>query len=58
MSAELVNQSIVALAAALESKKLSAVELTQAVIARTKAVEARVRTLPGVVRARSGPGNP
>jgi aspartyl-tRNA(Asn)/glutamyl-tRNA(Gln) amidotransferase subunit A len=43
MSAELVNQSIVALAAALESKKLSAVELTQAVIARTKAVEARVR---------------
>ena len=43
MSPELVYQPIVALTAALEGKKLSAVELMQAIIARTKAVEPRVR---------------
>ena len=43
MSAELHFHSIAAAAAQLEAKTLSAVELTQAVIARTKAVEPRVR---------------
>src|SRR4051812_28581557 len=42
MSSELFHRSIVDLAAQLESKKLSAVELTKAVITRTKAVEPRV----------------
>lgn len=42
MSSELFHQPITALAAALDAKKLTAVELTQAVIARTKAVEPRV----------------
>ncbi|MDO8545087.1 MAG: Asp-tRNA(Asn)/Glu-tRNA(Gln) amidotransferase subunit GatA [Opitutaceae bacterium] len=40
---EVFYQSITQLAAELEAKKLSAVELMQAVIARTKAVEPRVR---------------
>ncbi|MEO7599539.1 MAG: Asp-tRNA(Asn)/Glu-tRNA(Gln) amidotransferase subunit GatA [Opitutus sp.] len=40
---ELHYQSITELATALEAKALSSVELTQAVIARTKAVDARVR---------------
>ena len=39
MAAELLFQSIADLAAALDAKTLSAVELTNAVIARTKAVE-------------------
>ncbi|MBL9211068.1 MAG: Asp-tRNA(Asn)/Glu-tRNA(Gln) amidotransferase subunit GatA [Opitutaceae bacterium] len=43
MSAELHFHSIAEAAAQLEAKTLSAVELTQAVIARTKAVEPRVR---------------
>jgi len=43
MSAELHFHSIAEAAAQLEAKALSAVELTQAVIARTKAVEPRVR---------------
>jgi aspartyl-tRNA(Asn)/glutamyl-tRNA(Gln) amidotransferase subunit A len=43
MPAELYFQTITELAAALEAKKLSSVELTQAVIARTKAVEGRVK---------------
>src|SRR5688572_1716943 len=42
MSSELHYQSIAELAALLDAKKLSAVELTQVVIARTKAVEPRV----------------
>lgn len=42
MSSDLFFQPIAALAAALEAKTLSAVELTQAVIARTRAVEPRV----------------
>ena len=42
MSSDLFFQPITALAAALEAKQLSAVELMQAVIARTKAVEPRV----------------
>jgi aspartyl-tRNA(Asn)/glutamyl-tRNA(Gln) amidotransferase subunit A len=41
--AELFFQSITELAAALGAKKLSAVELSRAVIARTKAIEPRVR---------------
>jgi aspartyl-tRNA(Asn)/glutamyl-tRNA(Gln) amidotransferase subunit A len=40
--AELFHQSIASLAAALDAKRISAVELTRAVIARTKAVEPRV----------------
>jgi aspartyl-tRNA(Asn)/glutamyl-tRNA(Gln) amidotransferase subunit A len=43
MSSELHFHSIAAAAAQLEAKTLSAVELTQAVIARTKAVEPRVQ---------------
>ena len=43
MSTELFHQPITALSAALEGKRLTAVELMQAVIARTKAVEPRVR---------------
>jgi aspartyl-tRNA(Asn)/glutamyl-tRNA(Gln) amidotransferase subunit A len=43
MSSELFHQSIAQLAAALHAKTLSSVELTRTVIARTKAVEARVR---------------
>ena len=43
MSAELHFHSIAAAAAQLEAKTLSAVELTQAVISRTKAVDSRVR---------------
>jgi aspartyl-tRNA(Asn)/glutamyl-tRNA(Gln) amidotransferase subunit A len=43
MASELHFHSIAAVAAQLEAKTLSAVELTQAVIARTKAVESRVR---------------
>jgi len=42
MAAELFYQSITALTAALESKTISSVELTKAVVARTKAVEGRV----------------
>ena len=42
MSSDLHFRSITDLAAQLAAKKLSAVELTQAVIARTKAVEPRV----------------
>ncbi len=43
MSSEIYHRSIAQLAADLDAKKLSAVELTQAVIARTKVVEPRVR---------------
>jgi aspartyl-tRNA(Asn)/glutamyl-tRNA(Gln) amidotransferase subunit A len=43
MSSELYFQSVAELASQLEAKKLSSVELTQAVIARTKAVEPRVK---------------
>jgi aspartyl-tRNA(Asn)/glutamyl-tRNA(Gln) amidotransferase subunit A len=43
MSSELFHQPIAALAAQLESRRISAVELTQAVIARTKAVDPVVR---------------
>jgi aspartyl-tRNA(Asn)/glutamyl-tRNA(Gln) amidotransferase subunit A len=39
---ELFHQPIASLAAALDAKKISAVELTRSVIARTKAVEPRV----------------
>src|SRR4051812_28906569 len=42
MSSELFFQPITKLAAALEAGTLSSIELTQAVIARTKAVEGRV----------------
>ena len=42
MSSDLFFQPITALAAALEAKTLSAIELTRAVIARTQAVEPRV----------------
>lgn len=42
MSSELFYQPLAQLAAALDAKQLSAVELAQAVIARTKAVEPRV----------------
>ena len=42
MASELHFQSVVQLSAALETKQISAVELTRAVIARTKAVEPRV----------------
>ena len=42
MASDLFFQPITALAAALEAKTLSAIELTRAVIARTKAVEPRV----------------
>jgi aspartyl-tRNA(Asn)/glutamyl-tRNA(Gln) amidotransferase subunit A len=42
MSSPLHYQTIAELSAALDSKRLSSVELTQAVIARTKAVEPRV----------------
>src|SRR5581483_11486867 len=43
MREELHYQTIADLASALEAKQLSAVELMQAVIARTKAVEPKVR---------------
>jgi len=43
MSSALFHQPITALSAALEAKRLTAVELMQAVIARTRAVEPRVR---------------
>lgn len=43
MSADLFYQTIAELANALDAKQLSSVELTRAVIARTKAVEPRVR---------------
>lgn len=43
MSAELFFHSIADLAAQLEARQISSVELTNAVIARTKAVEPRVR---------------
>jgi aspartyl-tRNA(Asn)/glutamyl-tRNA(Gln) amidotransferase subunit A len=43
MSSALYHQPIAALAAQLESRRISAVELTQAVIARTKAVDPVVR---------------
>jgi aspartyl-tRNA(Asn)/glutamyl-tRNA(Gln) amidotransferase subunit A len=43
MSSELFYQSITDLSAQLEAKELSAVELTRAIIARTEAVEPRVR---------------
>lgn len=43
MPAELFHRTIAELAAQLDAKSLSSVELTQAVIARTKAVEPRVR---------------
>jgi aspartyl-tRNA(Asn)/glutamyl-tRNA(Gln) amidotransferase subunit A len=42
MSPEIFYQSVAQLAAALDAKKISSLELTQAVIARTKAVESRV----------------
>ena len=42
MSSEIFYQSIAQLGAALDAKKISATELTRAVIARTKAVESRV----------------
>jgi aspartyl-tRNA(Asn)/glutamyl-tRNA(Gln) amidotransferase subunit A len=42
MPSDVFHQSVVDLAAALEAQKLSSVELTRAVIARTKAVEPRV----------------
>src|SRR4051812_7962255 len=43
MSPELFRQSITSLAAQLAAKKLTAVELMQAVIARTKAVDGSVQ---------------
>ena len=43
MSTELFHQPLAALAAALAAKQISSVELTQAVIDRTKAVDARVK---------------
>jgi aspartyl-tRNA(Asn)/glutamyl-tRNA(Gln) amidotransferase subunit A len=43
MSSDLFFRSIAELAAQLEARKVSAVELTQSVIGRTKAVDARVR---------------
>src|SRR2546423_14267476 len=43
MPAELFYRSIAELAADLETKKISSVELTRAVIARTKAIDGRVR---------------
>ena len=43
MAAELFQQTIVGLAAQLEAKSISSVELTKAVIARTKAVDGRVK---------------
>jgi len=43
MSSELFFQSIAELSAALAAGKLSSVELTQAVLARTRAVDGRVR---------------
>src|SRR5688572_26686156 len=43
MSSEIYFQTIARLATALEAKQLSAVELMQAVIARTKAIDPRVR---------------
>lgn len=43
MSDELIFKPATELAAVLDAKKISAVELTQAVIARTKALDARVR---------------
>jgi aspartyl-tRNA(Asn)/glutamyl-tRNA(Gln) amidotransferase subunit A len=42
MSSEVFHQPITQLAAALDAKELSAVELTRAIIARTQAVEPRV----------------
>ncbi|MEO6244697.1 MAG: Asp-tRNA(Asn)/Glu-tRNA(Gln) amidotransferase subunit GatA [Opitutaceae bacterium] len=45
MSNEIFHRTIVDLAAALEAKQISAVELMQAVIARTRAVEPRVHAL-------------
>ena len=42
MSSEIFYQSIAQLGTALDAKKISATELTRAVIARTKAVESRV----------------
>jgi hypothetical protein len=52
MASELHFHSIAAAAAQLEAKTLSAVELTQAVIARTKAVEPRVRAFQLLGRSR------
>jgi aspartyl-tRNA(Asn)/glutamyl-tRNA(Gln) amidotransferase subunit A len=43
MASELCFRSITEIAAALAAKELSAVEITQAVITRTKAVDSRVR---------------
>lgn len=43
MSSELFNKSIAELAALLETKTITSVQLTQAVIARTQAVEERVK---------------
>src|SRR5262245_9335637 len=43
MSSELYFQSIAELAASLAAKKISSVELTKAVVARTKAVDDRVK---------------
>jgi aspartyl-tRNA(Asn)/glutamyl-tRNA(Gln) amidotransferase subunit A len=43
MPAELFHQSVAELSALLDAKKISAVELTRAVVARTKAVDDRVR---------------
>src|SRR4051812_21275002 len=43
MSSELFYRTIAELSSALESKQISAVELTKAIIARTRAVDARVR---------------
>jgi len=43
MSGEIYFKSVAELAALLEARKISALELTQAVIGRTKAVESRVK---------------
>lgn len=43
MSADLIFKPIAELAALLDARKISAVELTQAVVARTKAVEPQVK---------------
>ncbi len=48
MSSEFFFQSITQLAAALEGKTLSSIELTRAVVARTKAVEGRVHAFNSV----------
>ena len=51
MSSELFHRSIAELKVALDARKLSAVELIQAIVARTKAVEPRVRAFNLVTTA-------